>query len=1437
MPMTASQQLDAYRFFIVAFGAAPGVTFMNQLDQAYASGMTTQQIVNVYTTKPQFLAVYPTFISHEEFAANIVESVVGNSATAAAKQFARDDIFNALSAGMSRGDVVYQIFNNLAQMPSTNTDWANTARKLANQVEYAKYFTQTLGNSTMVLSTLQSVVRDVTESSSTSITAMAAVLGSPAVDTDLNIAVSTPGGEPLPAVGMTEGGALLFSLQTSLARAGNIYPYTLSGISASDTSIPLTGFVTIGPDGRALLEVPILEDLTTEGQELVTLTVAGRTASGRVIDASTTPTPSYSLTASDVEVNEGSTIQFLLATTHVAEGTSIPYTVSGISAADVTGGLLTGTATVDADGRATLSFSLVADQTSEGPENLVVSLAGETATVRVNDSSVTPRTTFRLTTANDRGYEFVGTDADNTYNAALSDTNAQTLNTLDSLDGGAGNDTLTATVLSSVTPSTLANIETIRATFLANSNQTLGLLNAPQLTSVVNAGSTVANTIADLPSAATLQLADTTANATFAYRFTASNADTATLTLSNVTNGAAVTIAGVETITLNSSTVANNITPVFAAANTLNLGGTTYLTLSGNTNIPTVVSTNPVGVSLTSALSTVITGTTTGGVSITGGDGNDTFVLNPGAAAARERIVAGAGNDTVIYQANLSNTDTIEGGSGTNLLAATSAQLGAYAKPSTATISGFQTLRVTDSLGTNLVTDNLQANFTTIDLAAGSGTYTLTLDAGSRTVNLGAANSGTLTISDTGNATTDTLSVVNTAPAASTGLAVNIFAGQAFTVNGFETVTLNGSGTGNPTEQTLGIVTHTADAGGTAVFNLAGSNSFRITAGVNLTELSAENLTGNATLNMAVAATSVTRITGGVNSDVLRGDASSSIHGGAGNDTLYGGTGNDTLLGGEGNDIILASTGSDTINGGLGNDRIDFASAEFTSGDSIDGGEGTNTLNFTNALGTDPTDTAFTNVVRMQAITLAAGANSLTLGSNSVTAGVTSVTGNTGIDTLTLSAGVVRSGLHVALGGANDYLLATLSGATAGATLDGGDGSSDVLVLTQTAATSITADDIRYFESVTVNGNYAFSWTTGNGIWGTDTGGSGQTVSLSFDSGVQSNITVNAANSSDLTWNISLTAMAAADYSLITETSAAASDTVYITLGDTNALSASDTLQLGGGTDMAMLSLNGKDLALNLAGSTTFGGGVETLYVTGTAATATTGVNITLDKDATTTLTLLDASATTNGVTIDVGDQNTALTIRGSSGADVIVLDEAPAAMTVALVDGGADIVRVAHSTTTANRVTVQNFTVGSTAGAYDFIDIVKADGSALTVTFTQTSATGTTLTLATTDPTAGLILTASGAQVSGSLSDTSNNGVVETAIMAAQMVAANSNGEFAMLVLDNGTDTGIYRLTRATDAGGTSTVLDNASDFSVELIAVLTGITNATTLLAGNGG
>lgn len=162
MALTSTQSKDAYQFFIVAFGAAPGVEYLNQLDDAYGAGMTTKEIVNVYATKPQFLAQYPSFLSNEQFADKLIENVVGASATAAAKTEAKADVVGALNEGWTKGDVVFQIFTNLANKPTTDALWGATAQMFNNKVEVAQYATETLLINTTDLAQLRALVANVT---------------------------------------------------------------------------------------------------------------------------------------------------------------------------------------------------------------------------------------------------------------------------------------------------------------------------------------------------------------------------------------------------------------------------------------------------------------------------------------------------------------------------------------------------------------------------------------------------------------------------------------------------------------------------------------------------------------------------------------------------------------------------------------------------------------------------------------------------------------------------------------------------------------------------------------------------------------------------------------------------------------------------------------------------------------------------------------------------------------------------------------------------------------------------------------------------------------------------------------------------------------------------------------------------------------------------
>jgi hypothetical protein len=54
MALTATVKTQLYQFFAIAFDAAPGVTYLSQLADADAAGMTVPQIVEVFTNKQQF---------------------------------------------------------------------------------------------------------------------------------------------------------------------------------------------------------------------------------------------------------------------------------------------------------------------------------------------------------------------------------------------------------------------------------------------------------------------------------------------------------------------------------------------------------------------------------------------------------------------------------------------------------------------------------------------------------------------------------------------------------------------------------------------------------------------------------------------------------------------------------------------------------------------------------------------------------------------------------------------------------------------------------------------------------------------------------------------------------------------------------------------------------------------------------------------------------------------------------------------------------------------------------------------------------------------------------------------------------------------------------------------------------------------------------------
>ncbi|MBD8049695.1 Ig-like domain-containing protein [Limnohabitans radicicola] len=151
-----------YQFFVVAFGAAPGGVYMDQLSEAYNYGLSIKTIVNIFTTKTQFTDTYATSLTHAQLANKLVNNIVKTSASAQDKTNAIKDITDALDYGMTVGDVIYTVFGNLANQSISDPHWGGTALQFQKQTSVAKYLTEVMDYRTSELPILQSVLSGIT---------------------------------------------------------------------------------------------------------------------------------------------------------------------------------------------------------------------------------------------------------------------------------------------------------------------------------------------------------------------------------------------------------------------------------------------------------------------------------------------------------------------------------------------------------------------------------------------------------------------------------------------------------------------------------------------------------------------------------------------------------------------------------------------------------------------------------------------------------------------------------------------------------------------------------------------------------------------------------------------------------------------------------------------------------------------------------------------------------------------------------------------------------------------------------------------------------------------------------------------------------------------------------------------------------------------------
>ena len=169
------------------------------------------------------------------------------------------------------------------------------------------------------------------------------------------------------------------------------YPYTITGISAADISIPLEGTVSVtGGSGS------ISFNTTIDGDAAETLTfTCGENSSEVVIQ----PVGSYSyesISADNESISEGDTVVITVTSAGIANGTTKPYTISGSAAGKVTSPALSGTVTFNSN-QATLTIVTNNDSVYTGGQSLSV----EIEPGFVNPCAVNNERTISISVADD----------------------------------------------------------------------------------------------------------------------------------------------------------------------------------------------------------------------------------------------------------------------------------------------------------------------------------------------------------------------------------------------------------------------------------------------------------------------------------------------------------------------------------------------------------------------------------------------------------------------------------------------------------------------------------------------------------------------------------------------------------------------------------------------------------------------------------------------------------------------------------------------------------------------------------------------------------------------------------------------------------------------------------------------------------------------------
>lgn len=543
---------------------------------------------------------------------------------------------------------------------------------------------------------------------------------------------------------------------------------------------------------------------------------------------------------------------------------------------------------IDQAGMSVLEHYLTYAGTGEGEV-----AAGSTYPVADDEQVSKPGETFYLTADRD---SLVGTSGDDVFRA----TTAEDMDDFDTVDGGAGNDTLEVytgdalkgtftnienLVVAGTTAAVSYDLSSFSKSFTLKADAATKVMNVAGQKLVMDGVGAKALTVEMAANQASVELVSQ--NRTGENTFTLNKGDalkSVSLTLDEAASSvkfAGTKVGSIETLAVKAveSSTAN-----VATVDLTSLAGLKDITVTGDASVTLSA------VNMATKLETLDASNTTGGVTVdgklantaafTGGEGNDTITLG----ASTQAHDMGAGDDTVTITDALGKGVSINGGDGIDTLEMT-INIAKDFRVGDA-ITGFETLKLTTGTGTVDMD-----NFGDINhVIAGSQAATIKNIDSNGTIEFN-DNSAAMTVTVKGADKADNASdVLNVTIADDNGVTV-----QTLTVGDVENINITADDTDLVTGGTVATHTLTLAAGKATSVTVSGDAKLTLNLDAVSTAIKDINASGN---------------TGGLTVDLGSTLKDVTVTGSSADDTITMGIGN-TVTGGEGKDTFIATAATD----------------------------------------------------------------------------------------------------------------------------------------------------------------------------------------------------------------------------------------------------------------------------------------------------------------------------------------------------------------------------------------------------------------------------------------------------------------------------------------------------------------------------------------------